>query len=73
MKSISITDILELSVPERIHLVEEIWDSIASQAEALPVTKNQKKELERRLTAFEKEPRKGSSWKTVKARIKPNR
>jgi len=73
MKSISITDILELSIPERILLVEEIWDSITAQAESLPVTDNQKRELEQRLTAFEKEPRKGSSWQTVKARIKSNR
>ncbi|MCI0514109.1 addiction module protein, partial [candidate division KSB1 bacterium] len=30
MKTISVTDTLNLSIPERIQLVEDIWDSIAA-------------------------------------------
>lgn len=29
MKRITVTDTLELSIPERIQLVEDIWDTIA--------------------------------------------
>lgn len=34
--SVSKDDILALSVPERIQLVEEIWDSIATEPETVP-------------------------------------
>jgi hypothetical protein len=36
MASIPISDILRLSVAERLKIVGEIWDSIASEPEALP-------------------------------------
>ncbi len=35
---VSVADVLELSVTERIQLVEGIWDSIAAVPEAVPVT-----------------------------------
>ena len=39
----------ELPVEERIKLVEELWDSIASDQKALPLTDEQKAQLNRRL------------------------
>ncbi len=59
----------KLSTAERILLVEELWDSIADDAEQLPLTEAQKKDLERRLEAYEKNPKAGSSWEEVKARL----
>ena len=47
------TKLSELPVDERIKLVEELWDSIAADQDALPLTKEQKAELDRRLDAFE--------------------
>ena len=38
-----------LSVAERIALVQEIWDSIAAEAEQAPLTEAQGKEVDRRL------------------------
>jgi putative addiction module component (TIGR02574 family) len=38
MKSSSISEYVKLSVPERIQLVEDIWDSIAEMPEELPLT-----------------------------------
>ena len=38
-----------LSIPERIQLVEEIWDTIAEENEAFELTDAQKRELDRRL------------------------
>ena len=46
-------DILQLSIAERVHLAEQIWDSIAAQPEMLPVTEAQRAELDRRLEAGE--------------------
>lgn len=47
------TKLSELPVDERIKLVEELWDSIASDQDALPLTQEQKAELDRRLDAYE--------------------
>lgn len=66
MKKISAIDILELSVPERILLVEDIWDSIVSVPEAVPLTSKQREELDRRLESYHKNPAAGSPWEEVK-------
>jgi putative addiction module component (TIGR02574 family) len=58
-----------LSIAERILLVEEIWDSIADKPEEVPLTDAQREELERRLAAYEANPRAGSTWEEVKARL----
>jgi putative addiction module component (TIGR02574 family) len=58
-----------LSLAERILLVEEIWDSIAAEAEALEVPQSHKDELDRRLAAFHADPQAGSSWEDVKSRL----
>jgi len=46
---LSIGDFLALSVAERILLVEDIWDSIASVPEAVKLTEAQRRELDARL------------------------
>jgi putative addiction module component (TIGR02574 family) len=43
----------ELPIEERIRLVEDLWDSIAADKETLPVTPEQKAELDRRLDAYD--------------------
>lgn len=43
----------ELPVEQRMHLVEELWDSIAADQHALPLTEEQRAELDRRLDAYE--------------------
>ena len=43
----------QLPVDERIRLVEDLWDSIASDQKALPLTPEQKMELDKRLDAYE--------------------
>lgn len=70
MNNISIADILELPVQERIQLVELIWDSITAVPEAVTVSPALKAELESRLQAFERDPEAGYSWDQVKACIK---
>ena len=59
----------QLSVAQRILLVEEIWDSISVEAEQLPLTDAQKQDLQRRLTAYEASRHAGSTWEEVKARL----
>jgi putative addiction module component (TIGR02574 family) len=62
-------DILSLSVEERIQLVEDIWDSIAVVPEAVSLSEEQKRELDRRLEAYHRNPDAGSPWNEVKGRI----
>ena len=65
----SFYDILELDIPERIQIVEDIWDSIAASPEAVPLTDAQRQELDRRLAAYHHDPSAGSPWDQVKQRI----
>lgn len=61
-----LSDILQLSVAERIQLVEDIWDSIATVPNNLPLTAAQEEELDRRLTAYEQNPNEGMLWDEFK-------
>jgi putative addiction module component (TIGR02574 family) len=63
------SNILEMSVAERILLVEEIWDSIAENPEAVDLTDSQKNELDRRLYSYHENPGAGSPWTEVKEKI----
>ena len=58
-----------LSLAERILLVEEIWDSIAAESEALGIPQSHKDELDRRLAAQDADPPSGLSWEDVKTRL----
>ena len=46
------SDIQQLSVKDRIELVEAIWDSIAIEADKIPLTEQQRLELDRRFDRF---------------------
>jgi putative addiction module component (TIGR02574 family) len=58
-----------LGVEERLALVEELWDSIAADSAAIPLTAEQSQELERRLADYEANPGEGVPWSEVKASI----
>jgi putative addiction module component (TIGR02574 family) len=57
----------KLSIPERIQLVEEIWDSIAEESGCFELSEAQKQELDRRLNSFEANPSQGRTWEEIKA------
>ena len=63
-------DILELSNAERIQMVEDICDSIAAVPEAVPLSEELKKELDRRLEAYHLNPDAGSPWIAVRERLR---
>ncbi|MGA2547779.1 MAG: addiction module protein [Rectinemataceae bacterium] len=73
MSSISIADILTLSVSERIMLVEDIWDSIVDAPEEIFLSEAQEQELNARLDAYHENPTEGSPWAIVKDRIQADR
>lgn len=57
----------KLSIPERLALVEEIWDSIAEDNEYFELTQEQRLELDRRLESFRANPSQGRTWEEIKA------
>jgi putative addiction module component (TIGR02574 family) len=69
MKKISATDALDLSIPERIQLVEDIWDSIAAKADSIELTEEEKKIIDARLEKYHQNPQSGSPWEDVYKRI----
>lgn len=47
------TNLEDLPIAEKVRLVEDLWDSIASNQESLPLTQEQRIELDRRLAAYD--------------------
>ena len=64
-----VADILELSVQERIQLVELIWESVSAFPQALVISPEIKSDLNARLAEFERDPEAGYSWDQVKAQL----
>lgn len=61
-------DFSHLTAEERIRLAQDLWDSLEPDDADLPLTKDQYAELERRLEAYRRDPKAGSSWEEVEAR-----
>jgi putative addiction module component (TIGR02574 family) len=58
-----------LGIEERLTLVEEIWDSIAADSAAIPLTQAQRDELDRRIADHEANPNDVVSWEEVKTTL----
>jgi putative addiction module component (TIGR02574 family) len=56
-------------IAERLDLVEQIWDSIIDDQAQVDLTEAQRAELDRRLAKHAADPKRGSSWEEVKARL----
>jgi putative addiction module component (TIGR02574 family) len=73
MPEIPSTQILDslkgLSIPERIQIVEDLWDNIAIPQENFGLPEAQARELEKRIDALEKNESPLSSWDEVRQRI----
>ena len=63
-------EIGELTVEERLKLVEDIWDSIAAEQETLLLTEEQRKQLDRRLSAYGLDKETGTPGLEVIKRIR---
>ncbi len=70
----ALKDLLKLSIPERILLVEELWDSIEQEADSNEIffTEEQRLEIERRIDLIEQGKTKFYTWEEVKAKVKAN-
>lgn len=58
----TLEELQKLPLPERLALVEALWDSIADDSAEVPVTSYQARVLDERLEAMESDPLAGCSW-----------
>lgn len=66
----TLNQINELSIDDRIRLVQAIWDGIAAEQAYPELTSAQEAELDRRSAAYDANPDDVLTWEEVKASIK---
>jgi putative addiction module component (TIGR02574 family) len=57
----------QLSVEDRLILVQQLWDSIAEEVNRLPLSPAQRQEVDRRLAAHRANPQAAIPWEQVEA------
>jgi putative addiction module component (TIGR02574 family) len=62
-------DIQRLSPSEKLALVTELWDDLATHPTDIPVTSEQLAELDRRLEDYRKDPTKVTTWEAIQRRL----
>jgi len=62
--------VFDLTPAEKLQLVEDLWDDLASTPEEIPVHDWQKEELARRKGNLLKNPGSGLTWEEVKRRLR---
>jgi putative addiction module component (TIGR02574 family) len=62
----------QLSVVERLKLIEEIWESIDQESEFPPLTEAQQHELDRRMEAYEQGLDQGYTWEEIVSKVRKN-
>ena len=67
MNMLTHDDIAQLTAPERLALIGELWDSLTENETPLP--KPQLQELQRRLVSFETDRPQGVGWAHLKAEL----
>jgi len=69
MRLSSIPEIAKLSAPEKILLVEDLWDDISADANSIPVPQSHQAELDRRLKRYQLHPGELLSLEDLQIRI----
>ena len=60
----------QLSVAEKVQVVQELWDQIAASPENLPVPGWHRAELEKRQSEWASSPDPGEDWNILKKRLR---
>ena len=68
-----LSQLVDLTLSEKLQLVEHLWDHIAACGEPVAVPDSQKKELDRRNRDYEANPGSGVSWEDAKRRMRGQR
>ncbi len=68
--SLNTVSVFDLTPPEKLQLVEDLWDDLAAIPEEIPVYEWQKEELARRKANLKSNPASGLSWAEVKLKVR---
>lgn len=63
----------QMTTAERILYVQELWDRIAAEADAVPLSAAQRTELQRRLADHEAHPEVSIPWETAREQVRQRR
>ena len=63
-------DLDQLTVPQRLDLITQIWDSIPETIESLPMPEWHRQELDRRLAAADAAPEASVPWEQARERLR---
>ena len=66
----NVTSVIDLTPSEKLQLVEDLWDDLASTPKAIPVHDWQKVELDRRKANLLQSPATGLTWEEVQRRVR---
>jgi putative addiction module component (TIGR02574 family) len=64
------TTVFDLTPSEKLQLVEDLWDDLASSPEEVPIHDWHKRELDRRKANLLENPAAGIPWEQVKRNIR---
>ena len=62
-------DIDSLDTEQRLRLIERLWDSLSAKPESIPLTEEQKAELDRRLDEIDAGDTEGIPWDEVMKQV----
>lgn len=71
--SAKLPGIEQLSIEEKLTLMEEIWEDICTEKSALELTPEQVEEIDRRLAELEAHPERVIPWEEIKADYRKRR
>ena len=66
----SVVSVFDLSPSEKLQLVEDLWDDLASNPEEVPVHDWHISEIDARRQRLQAQPETGLTWDEVKRRIR---
>lgn len=57
-------------VEDRLQLIEQVWGSLSDHPPEIALSDAQRQDLQRRLDAYRDDPKAGSPWEEVEARLR---
>ncbi|MFM9962997.1 MAG: addiction module protein [Planctomycetaceae bacterium] len=67
--SVAIDELLEMSVPDKLDVLERLWDSITADPRQVAIPDWHLEELDRREKDLVRNPQSGTDWGTVQNRL----
>ena len=62
-------ELSKMSRAEKLQLVQDLWDEIAEQSEDIRLSASERKLLDERVVAHERDPKAAQPWSIVKRRV----